>query len=86
MDEKTKQLILDYQEVFGTAAGKRVHDDLATQLNFNASFSIAVQSGVPEYTGLELGKREAYLYIKDKIEADPNAEVQETYDNDDGGA
>ncbi len=77
INEELKQLVLDYQDIFGTAAGKRVMDDMATRFNFRGSFSSIVQCGLPEHTALELGKREAYLYILDKIEADPNQEVQE---------
>lgn len=77
MNEKQKQLILDYQEVFGTDAGKRVRSDLETRFYFKDSFEAVIQSGVPEYAALQLGKREAYLYIIDKIEADPNQEIQE---------
>lgn len=77
IDEAKKQLVLDYQEVFGTDAGQRVLNDLAVHLNFNSSFAVAVQSGLPMHVGSELGKREGFLYIKDKIEADPNIELQE---------
>lgn len=77
MDENKKQLILDYQEVFGTDAGRRVLNDLENRFYFKGSFEAVVQAGASEYTALQLGKREAYLYIIDKIEADPNAVVQE---------
>lgn len=76
MDDNWKQLIIDYQTVFGTDVGKRVFDDLRTRFNFRESFATIVQCGLPEHTALELGKREAFLYILDKIEADPNVEQQ----------
>lgn len=78
IDEIRKQLILDYQQTFGTDAGKRVLDDLQTRFNFRCSFASIVQCGLPEHTALELGKREAFLYILDKIEADPSQELQES--------
>lgn len=77
MDNNQNQLVIDYQTVFGTDAGKRVLDDLCARLNFRCSFAVIVQCGLREHTALELGKREAYLYILDKIEADPNIEMQE---------
>jgi hypothetical protein len=77
MTEEQKQLVRDYQEVFKTDAGKRVFADLETNLNFNSSFEVAIQSGLPAYTGLQLGKREAFLYILDKITADTNVECQD---------
>lgn len=79
MDENQRQLVLDYQTLFlGTGdVGKRVQDDMAERFNFNARFELIVKTGPPEQAAFELGKREAYLYILDKIMADPNAVVQE---------
>ena len=78
MDENKKQLILDYQEVFGPGDGERVRADLESRFNYNQSFALAVSSGNIENVMMELGKREAYLYIIDKIGADPNAQTQES--------
>ncbi len=80
MEESQKQLVLDYQAIFKMDAGKRVMDDLADRFNFRGSFASIIMCGLPEHTALELGKREAFLYILDKIEADPNQEVQEVAD------
>jgi hypothetical protein len=80
MDENTKQLILDYQEVFGSEAGQRVYSNLAEVWNYNASFAVAVSSGNSDNVMMELGKREAYLHIMSMMMADPNAVVQETYE------
>jgi len=77
MEDGRKQLILDYQEIFGSDAGKRVWDDLTTRLNFRSRI---IPMGMPDATAFELGKREAFLYILDKIDADPNEEVQEIAD------
>ena len=79
MDENVKQLILDYQEIFGSEAGQRVHCDLSEKLNYDASFAVAISSGNSDNVLMELGKREAFLYIMDMIKADPNAQVQENY-------
>lgn len=76
MDEKTKQLILDYQNIFSGDAGKRVKDDLAERFHYNAIFELIIKTGPPEQTAFELGKRDAYLYILDKLTADPNEEQQ----------
>ena len=77
MSYKTKQLILDYQATFGPDHGKRVVDDLQTWSNYTSTFENLVGYAPPEKTAFELGKREAFLYILDKIRADPNQEMQE---------
>lgn len=71
-NEEYKQLIQDYQMTFGTDHGKRVYDDLMTRSNYLNTFSAIVQCGLPEHTALELGKRELFLYILDKVKADPD--------------
>ena len=80
MDENTKQLILDCQEVFGSEAGQRLYHYLSEQWNYNASFAVTVSSGNMENVTLELGKREAFLQIMGLMKADPNAQVQENYE------
>ncbi len=82
MDEMTRQLVLDYQEIFKTAAGKRVGADMATRFHFNERFGGVIIGERPEYTAFLLGKREAYLYILDKLNADPDAVEQTEYDNE----
>jgi hypothetical protein len=72
MDDKTRQLVLDYQLLFGSDRGKRVLDDLKSRHNGRI-----MPTGVPDVMAFEVGKRETYLYITDKIEADPDAVVQE---------
>ncbi len=72
MDETTKQLVLDYQRLAGVDWGKRILDDLKSR------FDVRIMPvGVPDVMAFEVGKRETYLYIRDKIEADPDAVVQE---------
>lgn len=72
VDERLKQLILDYQEWNGTDAGKRVLSDLKSRFDIRI-----IPQGMPDCTAFENGKRDVYLYIRDKIEADPNQELQE---------
>ena len=72
IDENTRQLVLDYQEVFGTDAGKRVLNDLDSRMNGRI-----IPQGMPDCTAFEVGKRDAYLYIIDKVLADPNMEMPE---------
>lgn len=81
IDEERKQLIFDYREVFDSAAGKRVLSHLQTMFNFDSSFATNISSGNSEYTAMELGKREAFLHIRDWINADPDADVQEVADD-----
>lgn len=78
MDEKTKQLILDYQHLFDSARGLRVLDDLKSRFDVRI-----LPMGMPDVTAFQVGQRETYLYIMDKFTADPDVEVQdvaETYD------
>lgn len=72
MDEKTKQLVLDYQRFANTDWGKRILDDLKSRFDGRI-----MPTGMPDVMAFEVGKRETYLYIMDKIEADPDAAVQE---------
>ncbi len=74
MNEVQKQLVLDYQEIFGLDAGKRVLNDLATRLNYSTRI---IPQGIPGLIEFEVGKREGYLYILDKIKIDLSQEVQE---------
>ena len=77
IDEELKQLLLDYQEIFSTDAGKRVLADLATRFDGRI-----IPQGMPDCTGFELGKREAFLYIVDKVNADPDQQIQENMTDD----
>ena len=76
MDPKMKQLVIDYQTALGTEAGKRVLDDLKTRFDAH----IIPIGGMPDVMAYQVGQRETFLYIMDKIDADPNAEVQEVAD------
>jgi len=75
MDEKAKQLILDYQATFGTDTAKRVYDSIKTMSYCDRpDLFVAGQSDVTTY---RLGMRGLFLCIKGMIEADPNAKRQE---------
>ncbi len=72
IDEKLKQLILDYQQLAGVDWGKRILSDLKSRFDVRI-----IPHGMPDCTAFEVGKRDAYLYIMDKIEANPDQEIQE---------
>ncbi len=77
IDEAKKQLVLDYQQLAGIDWGKRILSDLKSRFDVRI-----IPQGMPDCTAFEVGKRETYLYIMDKIEADPNQELQEVADAD----
>ena len=68
-----REIIDDFQATFSSVAGRRVYDHLARQSGFNDRI---IPNG--ELTGFELGRRDLYLFIKDKMLADPNEQVQTT--------
>lgn len=69
--EEQKNLIEDYQKVFTSDAGQRVYDHLAEQSKYNKRI---IPNG--EITAFELGQRDMFLFIKDKMGANPNKQVQ----------
>lgn len=79
MDAKTKQLILDYQTAFGSEYGKRVYDDLSKWSGYEDRI---IPQGVPDITAFELGRRDMFLHIKDKVEAKLDEERQETVESE----
>ena len=76
IDEKRKQLILDYRTAFGTDAGQRVYYHLS-QVNFYSASFVTVMAGSPQQIAFELGKREAFIQIMEMMKADPDRELQE---------
>ena len=76
IDEIKKQLVLDYQETFLSDAGKRVYDHLAGVNFYNAPFG-PVMACSPQQVAFELGKREAFIQIRDMLNANPDQELQE---------
>lgn len=64
-----KQLIEDCQITFATPHGKRVYEAIRKWSGYEDRI---VPTGTPGIVEFELGKRELFLYIKDKVEADLN--------------
>lgn len=83
MDAEIKQLVIDYQTVFGSEYGKRVYADLRKWSGYEDRI---VPQGTPELTAFDLGRRDMFLHIKDKIDADLDKEVQETAESEAKGA
>lgn len=79
MDAVTKQLILDYQTVFGSEYGERVLADLSKWSGYEDRI---IPQGIPDITAFDLGRRDMFLHIKDKIDADLDKEVQETAESE----
>lgn len=79
MTPEQKQIILDYQMTFDTDHGRRVKDDLQKWSGFDDRI---VPQGIPDITAFELGRRDMFLHIKDKMDADLNEEVQETAESE----
>lgn len=73
MTDEQKQLVIDYQTVFDTEFGKRVYEDLTKWSGYNDRI---IPQGVPDMTAFELGRRDMFLHIKDKLDANPDDEVQ----------
>lgn len=79
MDDEQKQLVLDYQITFDSEHGKRVLDDLQKWSGYNDRI---IPAGVPDMTAFDLGRRDMFLHIKDKIDAELDKEVQETAESE----
>lgn len=65
MDDAVKQLVRDYQATFDTPHGKKVFEDLQEQSGFNGRIR---PGSNPADTGFDLGQRDLFLYIKDKVD------------------
>ena len=79
MDAKVKQLILDYQITFDTEHGRRVLDDLQKWSGYDDRI---IPTGVPELTAFDLGRRDMFLHIKDKVDTNLDKEVQQTAESE----
>ena len=77
MDDEKKQLLIDYKITFDSDSGRRVYDDLRKWSGYEDRI---VPAGVPDMTAFELGRRDMFLHIKDKIDANPDEEKQEKAD------
>ena len=81
MDAKTKQLILDYQIVFSSEYGERVLSDLRKWSGYEDRI---IPIGIDGLVGAvsDLGRRDMFLHIKDKIDANLDKERQETAESE----
>lgn len=68
-----KQLIRDYQITFDSDSGRRVLENLKKWSGYEDRI---IPQGVPDVTAFELGRRDMFLHIKDKIDTDLDKEVQ----------
>lgn len=71
MTDEQRQLLIDYQTTFGSDSGRRVYDDIMKWSGYNDRI---IPCG--EITGFNLGRRDMFLHIKDKMETEPDAETQ----------
>jgi len=78
MTDEQRQVVIDYQTVFDSEFGRRVYEDLKKWSGYNDRI---VPNG--EMTGFELGRRDMFMHIKDKMDADLNEKVQETSEVED---
>lgn len=77
MTDKQRQIVLDYQMTFGSDHGRRVYEDLKKWSGYDDRI---IPQG--EMTAFELGRRDMFLHIKDKMDADLNEKVQETSESE----
>lgn len=79
MTPEQRQLVLDYQITFDTDSGRRVKADLEKWSCFNDRI---IPSDQPSLTGFELGRRDMFLHIKDKLDTRLDIERQETAESE----
>jgi len=77
MDDVQKQLLIDYQMTFGSDHGMRVLEDLQKWSGYDDRI---IPVGIDGLVGAisDLGRRDMFLHIKDKLETRPDKEIQET--------
>lgn len=74
MTEEQRQLCMDFQTIFDSEPGKRALKVLVDFSTYEQRYNPNVH---PSVTWCDLGKREMYLFIKDKIEADTSEPAQQ---------
>lgn len=79
MDERQKQLIIDYQYVFESDAGRRVAADL--EENFDPP-TVKLSIGNSDETAFWLGQRSVVLYIAGQIKENLNRQRQEVAESE----
>ena len=72
-EEKRRRVVLAYQNVFASDDGKLVLEDLARQLFANKQTYIG---GIPDASAFNQGMREAFLWIRGRIDTDLEAPKQ----------
>lgn len=77
MTGEQKQLVEDFQNTFATPHGKRVYNAIMAWSNYKDRI---LPTGHPGMVEFELGKREIFLYIMDKVECDLNVVAQQEAD------
>ena len=75
MTEEQRQLCIDFQTLFDTEQGKRVLGALVEFSTYEQRYTPGVH---PSVTWSDLGKREFFLFIKDKLEADTSELAQQS--------
>lgn len=72
-----KSIIEDFQATFSSVVGRRTLDCIKQQSGFNDRI---IPRGIDGIVGtlIDLGNRDLYLFIRDKMLADPNEQVQTT--------
>ena len=74
MTEEQRQICSDFQATFGSPHGMRTLKILLDESTYEQRYLPSVH---PSVTWCDLGKREMYLFIKDKMDADTAAPVQQ---------
>ena len=72
-----REIIDDFQATFSSVVGRRTLDCLKQQSGYDDRI---IPRGIDGIVGtlIDLGSRDLYLFIKDKMLADPNEQVQAT--------
>lgn len=74
MTDEQKQLAMDYKEAFGTQSGLKVYEDLQKWSRYDARIQ---PCDVSAGTGFALGRRDMFIHIKEKVEANLDEKRQE---------
>lgn len=75
MIDEQKQLVIDYQITFDSDSGRRVFENLRKWSGYEDRIEPTPDDTLATL-GFALGKRNMFLHIIDKINADPSKEVQ----------
>jgi chaperone required for assembly of F1-ATPase len=71
MDEKAKQLLIDYKRTFGSQEGTKVFENIK---KFCGAERLSFVPESPTVTAYNEGQRSVYLHIKEMLEKDLNTE------------